>query len=111
MLLREVMSGGPHIPDSMLPRFLAVFQAVRGIVEKGVREGTFRPVDPILTHLTVLGSLMFFFATNPMRVRMHKAGKLPPGVELPTPESFVVHIQELMGRGLSAEPPRGPSRR
>jgi AcrR family transcriptional regulator len=111
MLVREVIAGGPHIADSMLPRLVAVFQAVRGIVEKGTREGTFRAVDPILTHLTILGSLVFFFATSPMRVRMHKAGRLPRGVALPTPEAFVVHVQELMTRGLSAGPGPRASRR
>jgi AcrR family transcriptional regulator len=111
MLLREVIAGGPHIPDAMLPRFLEVFRALRGIVEEGVREGTFRAVDPILAHLTILGSLLFFYATDPMRVRIHRTGNLPPGVELPTPESFLVHIKELMARGLSAETPPAPSRR
>jgi len=111
MLIREVISGGRHLDDSMLPRILSVFQVVRGIVEAGVREGTFRPVDPVLTHLTIIGSLFFFFATAPMRARMMRAGMLPPDVQPPSPEAFVVHIQELMARGLSADPLPSRSRR
>ena len=111
MLIREVISGGRHIPDSMLPRFLSIFQCVRAIVEAGVNEGTFRAVDPILTHLTIVGSLVFFFATSPMRTRMFRAGKMPRGVAPPSPEAFVVHIQELMTRGLSADTAAVPSRR
>jgi AcrR family transcriptional regulator len=111
MLIREVISGGQHMADSMLPRILSVFQSVRGIVEKGVREGTFRAVDPILTHLTIIGSLVFFFATDPMRVRMVKAGMLPEGVKPPSPEAFVIHIQELVARGLAAETAPVPTRR
>jgi TetR/AcrR family transcriptional regulator len=111
MLIREVIGGGKHIPDSMLPRFLSIFQCVRGIVEAGVGEGTFRAVDPILTHLTIVGSLVFFFATSPMRSRMFRAGRMPRGVAAPSPEAFVVHIQELMTRGLSADTAAVPSRR
>jgi AcrR family transcriptional regulator len=111
MLIREVISGGRHIPDSMLPRFLSIFQCVRGIVEAGVGEGTFRSVDPILTHLTIIGSLVFFFATSPMRERMFRAGKMPSDVAAPTPEAFVVHIQELMTRGLAADTPAAHPRR
>jgi AcrR family transcriptional regulator len=111
MLIREVISGGKHIPDSMLPRFLAVFQAVRDIVDAGVRQGSFRPVDPFLTHFTIVGALVFFFATAPMRARMLRAGKLPPGVAPPSPEAFVAHIQELVTRGLVPDPAPSPSRR
>ena len=111
MLIREVISGGRLIGDSLLPRLLAVFEGVRGILEAGVAEGSLRPVDPILTHLMVVGSLVFFLASAPMRARMVRAGMLPSGVEPPTPEAFVVHVQELLARGLAARPATSPSRR
>src|SRR5262245_22816328 len=65
MLLRELMAGGENRDldrevFEFLPRILGT---VRGVVEAGVRDGSFRPVNPLLTHLGMIGSLMFFFAT------------------------------------------------
>jgi AcrR family transcriptional regulator len=107
MLLREVLSGGRHLDRETLPQFAAVFSVVREIIEKGAREGTFRPVDPLLTHLSLIGSLVFFFATAPMRERLIAEGYVP--FKAPETESYVRHVQDLMTRALAAEAPPGAS--
>jgi AcrR family transcriptional regulator len=105
MLLREVLAGGRLVEAEILPRILAIFTVVREIVERGVREGSFRPVDPVLTHLSLIGSLAFFFATAPFRDRAIAAGRLP--LSPPAAEAYVRHVQELMTRGLAAEAAEG----
>jgi TetR/AcrR family transcriptional regulator len=110
VLIREVMTGAAHLDDGMLPRFLAIFESVREVVEAGIREGSFRPVDPVATHLTIIGSLVFFFATAPMRARVAASGRLPSHLQPPTPEAFIDHIQELLTRGLSVAAPGSPKR-
>jgi len=102
VLLREAITGGRHLDDAIIPSFLAIFRHVNNIVAQGVREGTFRPVDPLLTHLTVIGSLVFFFATSPMRQRVIDSGKA--SIRPPDPADFVAHLKELMTRGLSSAP-------
>jgi AcrR family transcriptional regulator len=104
MVLREVLSGGEQLTDELLPHFLAVFDTVRGIVARGVATGRFRPVDPVLTHLGLIGSLMFFFATT--RFRERKLGRVHPPVAQPRAEDFLAHVQELMVRGLRASKAR-----
>lgn len=99
MLMREVMSGGLHLDDDLLSRIRAVFGTVQAIVEAGVREGTFRPVHPLLTHLTVVGSLVFFFASTPLRERIAASGWLP--VSMPGGDDFVRNLQSLVTRGLA----------
>jgi TetR/AcrR family transcriptional regulator len=101
MLLREVLAGGRRVEAEILPRILAIFTAVREIVERGVREGSFRPVDPVLTHLALMGSLTFFFATGPFRNRVIAEGRLP--LSPPAAEAYVRHVEELMVRGLAAD--------
>ena len=105
MLLREVLSGGRHLDRETLPGFVAVFSVVREILERGIREGVFRPVDPLLTHLSLVGSLLFFFVTAPIRDRLISEGYVP--VKTPDSDAYVRHVQDLMTRALAAEVPRG----
>jgi AcrR family transcriptional regulator len=102
MLLREAMSGGRGLDATVLPDLKRIFGAVQAIVAQGVAEGTFREVDPLFTHHTVLGSLAFYFAVRPLRDRMIAEGivDVPP----PAPGAFVAHVQQLVARGLAKEP-------
>jgi TetR/AcrR family transcriptional regulator len=103
IMIREALTGGAHLPDPVARRIAGVIGVVRGIVEQGVREGTFRSVDPLLTHIGFVGSLLFFFATAPFRKLALSKLKVGSQVQPPTTEAFVVHMQELMVRGLAAE--------
>jgi AcrR family transcriptional regulator len=101
MMLREVIAGGPHLDHEVLVYPMRVFAVVRELIERGVRERVFRPVDPIMTHMSLLGSLVFFFATADFRRRM--AAEAPIPFAASTPDAYVRHIQELIGRGLAVD--------
>jgi hypothetical protein len=77
-------------------------QVTRGILERGAREGVFRAVDPFLAHIGIVGSLVFYYATEPTRRRLVREGR----VALPQPaaESFLEHMQEMVLCGLSKWP-------
>lgn len=102
MMLREVMTGGAHLASEVAPYLVRVLGAVRRIVEQGVRAGTLRPVDPLLTHLSLVGSLLFFFATAAFRERL--AAATDPPFRPPRATDYVRHVQELVARGLAADP-------
>jgi TetR/AcrR family transcriptional regulator len=105
IMIREALTGGAHLPEPAALRIAGVVGVVRGMVEQGVQEGAFRKVDPLLTHIGFVGSLLFFFATAPFRKLAFariKAGSRSR-LEEPTTEAFVVHMQELMVRGLRGE--------
>ena len=99
-MIREVLSGGRNLPAGVLPRVLGVMGVVRDIVEQGVAERTLRRVNPLLTHLSLVGSLLFYFATEPFR--RTATAKLRLGQPPPATEDYVEHVQELMVRGLAA---------
>lgn len=101
MMLREAMSGGRHLDPTLLPDIRRIFEAVQSIVTQGVSEGTFREVDPLFMHHTVIGCLAFFFAAKPLRDRMIASGVVP--IAPPDPQRFVAHVQELLARGLAKE--------
>jgi AcrR family transcriptional regulator len=100
ILARELAAGAPNVGADLLPRFLAIFSVLREVLERGARAGAFRRVHPLLTHLTVVGSVLFFFLTGAMRRRLAREGKLP----FPDPrlEQYLPHLQELLARGLAA---------
>jgi AcrR family transcriptional regulator len=104
LFVREMLAGGRHIEANALPRVLAVFSVVREIIERGTKEGAFRRASPIGTHFCVVGSLLFFFLIGPFRERLKASGRLPAPV--PAAPEFAQHLQDLISRGLAAEPAR-----
>jgi AcrR family transcriptional regulator len=105
MMLREVVAGGHRLEPELVEQPARLLAAVQRIIARGVREGDFRPVDPLLTHLSLVGSLVFFFATR--RFREHLLASRRPAMKPPDAAAYVAHIQDLLTRGLAAEGSRG----
>jgi TetR/AcrR family transcriptional regulator len=103
LLLREVLSDGRTFHEDVAPEIIRLFEIVRGILDRGVREGAFRPVNPFLAHIGIIGTLAFFYATEPTRRRLAKEGRLP--IAAPSSEDFVRHTQQMVLRGLAAGAP------
>jgi TetR/AcrR family transcriptional regulator len=101
MMLREVVAGGEHLDPELIDKPARVLGAVQRIVARGVSDGDFRPVDPLLTHLSLVGSLVFFFATARFRERV--LAKRRPAIKPPDAAAYVRHIQDLLTHGLAAE--------
>lgn len=102
MVLREALSGGLHIDAKLLPQFLEIFRLVQEIIDQGIEDGTFAAVNPYLAHVSLLGSLVFFFALKPIRSRLAE-GNLPTSPS--EVRDFVRHLQTIMARGLSPVDP------
>ena len=99
MMLHEVLSGGRFLDKTLFPRFLAVFGEVRDVLEQGEREGTFRKTHPLVTHLSLIGAMLFFFGSRDFRARVFDQLDMP--VTSPTNEEFVAHMQRLALHGLA----------
>ena len=84
LFMREVLAAG--IDEAVLPHLLEIIGFSRRLAERGAREGVFRRVDPLLFHLTLVGSLIFFFATEPARRKA--AAQARVGFVLPELESL-----------------------
>jgi AcrR family transcriptional regulator len=108
MMLREVVAGGKHLEPELIDKPVRMLGAVQRIVARGVREGDFRPVDPLLTHLSLVGSLVFFFATTSFRERVLASRR--PALRPPDAGAYVKHIQDLLTHGLAAPAPAASDR-
>jgi AcrR family transcriptional regulator len=97
MMLRELASGAPRFDPETFAMMNAVYAAVRDIILQGQREGAFRPVDPLLVHLTVMPAVLCFFA----RQRVIAANNVTTGLAEPRAlEQFVAHMQDTLRRTL-----------
>jgi len=109
IVMREVASGGRHLPEEMSLRLGAVFRIVGDVLSEGVAQGVFRPTDPLLTHVTLVGALMYLRATDTIRKRVAAAAGLPAADQ--TPAAIARHVGNLFLHGIEAAPAGPPARR
>ena len=90
IMLRELASGAPHFDADTFQLMNDVFAAVRDVIAQGQKEGAFRDVDPLLTHLTIMPPILIFF----VRQRLLATSKLAKGLAEPREvDQFVRHMQ------------------
>jgi AcrR family transcriptional regulator len=99
LFLREAVSKG--LEPAVLPHLIEILGITRRLAARGHREGLFRRVDPLLFHFNIIGALAFFLATEPAR---HRAAAHFP-FQMPSPETFIRHLEEMTLRGLAPGPP------
>jgi TetR/AcrR family transcriptional regulator len=99
IMLREAISGGRYLDRKVLPNFLRIFTVLQEILEQGTREGKFRQVSPVLTQVGLVGSLMFFFATEQFRERVVRELGVEAGPM--DAEDYIRHWREMMLGGLA----------
>ena len=107
MMLREIASGAASLEPEVLAAMLEVVGVVRALIAEGTAAGEFRAIDPVLTHLMLVGAVVFLNASAPIRDR---AAALGPGFDLPEPTTDIASFINLMLLdGLAAERPSGGS--
>lgn len=107
IMLREIASGGATLPDEMLLRMARVFRVVAEILAEGTAAGAFRKTDPLLTHVSIVGLMMFLMASQPIRARLAKVA----GVEHDqTLQDLADHSKNLILHGIHLEQPPGKPR-
>lgn len=90
IMLREIAAGAPHFDVNTFQLMNDVFVAVRDIIAQGQRDGVFRQVDPLLTHLTILPPILIFF----VRQRVIATAKLTKDLAEPRQvDEFARHMQ------------------
>ena len=90
IMLRELAAGAPHFDAGTFQMMNDIYTAVRDIITQGRRDGVFRQVDPLLTHLTIMPPILIFF----VRQRVIATAKLSRDLAEPRQvEEFARHMQ------------------
>ncbi len=69
LLLREIVSGGSHLPDAALVQMGRIFNALTTALRHGVESGRFRKVNVFMLHMMIVGSLNLYAVNEPIRRR------------------------------------------
>jgi TetR/AcrR family transcriptional regulator len=104
IMLRELATGIPHVDPDTVALMGAVVGCVRDIILHGQRDGSFDEADPLLTHLSIMGPVLLFFARErAIEKRPKWALASTPGAEAITSprsrEQFIHHMQHAV-RGM-----------
>lgn len=69
LLLREIVSGGSHLPDAALAQMGRIFNVLTTALSHGVESGRFRQVNVFMLHMMIVGSLNLYAVNEPIRRR------------------------------------------
>jgi len=89
IILREFASGSSNLPAEILHRMLGLLTVVKDILAEGSRTGEFRPTDPVMTHLTLIGAILMLNVASPLRERVADLG---PSIEFPGSDTDVARF-------------------
>ena len=67
IMMREQVSGGQNLPEATARLLANIIGTVTGILEEGVKQGVFIETIPFIVHSMVIGGVMFYKASAPVR--------------------------------------------
>jgi len=103
--LREVAGGAPRVDRATLDLLAAIPAALGRIVREGCDAGIFRPAHPLLLHFGIVGPLILFQASQPVRVRLRAPEHL--SVSTLALDDMLAHIERATLAALAPQPRSG----
>lgn len=67
IMMREVASGGAHLPIIVIEDMVAVISILLSILEQGKKKGVFIEVAPFLIHMMIMGTILFYTKGTPIK--------------------------------------------
>ena len=105
IMAMEMASGAANMPKAALTQFRRIFGATRGILERGGASGTLRPANPAFVHLTLVGTLVIYSLSEPLRRRFAATAR-EMGAPMDAPQAeMAAFLGELITRGLRPDAP------
>ncbi len=100
IMMRELASGGQNLPYVILEDFVSIIGTVTSIIDEGVSNGLFVPTTPFILHMMVIGSVMFFQASTPIRERAGRSAEEISSINEIRAEDFALEIEDIVLRAL-----------
>lgn len=99
LMLREIAAGGRNLPDDVLPLMGRIVHVLEQTLSQGVAQGRFKPINPFLAHMALVGACTLYATNGPIRRRL--AALASDGsaldIELPLEEAATTIADMLLG--------------
>lgn len=103
IMAMEMASGGVTMPEAAMQEFRRIFGVTLGLLARGRERGQLRPAEPVFVHMTLIGTLVVYCLSAPLRRRFSLAAKdLGLCLDLPLADA-AAFLAEIVGRGLTVE--------
>ena len=103
MLLREIAAGGEHFPDIVARDLSVIIGKLMAILSEGEKQGCFIPVNPFSVHLMVIGALVLYRVSTPVREKMAGLTDSPKHRDANVFGEFADEIERLILRALRTD--------
>ena len=90
---REIAEGGAHLDETTVASITGIIGALGRILHEGRAAGRFQAVNPLLVHAGIVGPLLLYFASGPLRRRLERGGV--PGASMVSRDQVVAHVQRV----------------
>jgi AcrR family transcriptional regulator len=67
IMMREVASGWSHFSEAVVKDVAGILVIVKDIIDEGVKKGVFIKSNPIIVHMMVIGTMLLFNLSSPVR--------------------------------------------
>jgi len=91
---REIAEGGAHVDSVILREVTGILKTLVTIVDEGVRRQRFQSVNPFLLHAGIVGPILLFFASEPLRARLARKGASRSVANIKAAEA-IAHVQRV----------------
>ena len=104
IMMREIASGWTHFSEAIVKDIAGILVIVKGIIDEGVRKGVFIEINPLVVHIMVIGTLLLFTMSQPMRKNFQYllAGKADIPVSN-SPHDIISEVQKVVLRALKVK--------
>lgn len=101
IMAMEMASGAVTMPAAALAEFRRIFAVTRDILARGQAAGLLTPAEPVFVHLALVGSMIVYCLSEPLRLRFAEAARgMGLNVDMPVAD-MAAFLAQVMGRGLS----------
>lgn len=101
IMLREIANGGRNLPDSILPFMSRLVAVLEQTLADGVAKGRFKPVNPFMVHIILVGACSLYATNGPIRRRVALMASKGSSLNTEMPISQVAHaIAEMLLGGI-----------
>ena len=100
IMMREVASGWTHFSEVVIKDIAGILVIVKDIIDEGVENGVFIDINPVIVHMMVIGTMLLFNLSLPVREEFHHI--LKGRIKVPDDylEDIVPEIQKIFLRTL-----------